>query len=149
VLINYVSFVEALFTTLSVTGLLWLRYKKPDLHRPIKVSTLRVRGEGSAFARSARFATTFLPPFGFVTRVTSPACLSFIAIESQKHASCFMLFPGLHGFADHLLRHLCLLGDLPVLRLTVGGGHRHNHNPVWHSGLLDLHLLAIKARVAR
>ncbi|KAK0179337.1 hypothetical protein PV327_005097 [Microctonus hyperodae] len=37
-LINYVSFVEALFTTLSVSGLLWLRYKRPDLHRPIKVS---------------------------------------------------------------------------------------------------------------
>ncbi|XP_033227368.1 large neutral amino acids transporter small subunit 2 [Belonocnema kinseyi] len=37
VLINYVSFVEALFTTMSVTGLLWLRYKRPDLHRPIKV----------------------------------------------------------------------------------------------------------------
>ncbi|XP_018347860.1 PREDICTED: large neutral amino acids transporter small subunit 2 [Trachymyrmex septentrionalis] len=40
VLINYVSFVEALFTTLSVSGLLWLRYKKPDLHRPIKVSII-------------------------------------------------------------------------------------------------------------
>lgn len=38
VLINYVSFVEAVFTTLSVSGLLWLRYKKPDLERPIKVS---------------------------------------------------------------------------------------------------------------
>lgn len=38
VLINYVSFVEALFITLSVTGLLWLRYKQPDLHRPIKVN---------------------------------------------------------------------------------------------------------------
>ncbi|XP_071626794.1 Y+L amino acid transporter 2 isoform X1 [Temnothorax longispinosus] len=40
VLINYVSFVEALFTTLSVSGLLWLRYKKPDLHRPIKVCAI-------------------------------------------------------------------------------------------------------------
>ncbi|XP_011640812.1 large neutral amino acids transporter small subunit 2 [Pogonomyrmex barbatus] len=40
VLINYVSFVEALFTTLSVSGLLWLRYKKPDLQRPIKVSII-------------------------------------------------------------------------------------------------------------
>lgn len=38
VLINYVSFVEAVFTTISVTGLLWMRYKKPDLNRPIKVS---------------------------------------------------------------------------------------------------------------
>nr|XP_012136967.1 PREDICTED: large neutral amino acids transporter small subunit 1-like [Megachile rotundata] len=38
VLINYVSFVEALFTTLSVSGLLWLRYKSPDRERPIRVS---------------------------------------------------------------------------------------------------------------
>ncbi|XP_043509961.1 large neutral amino acids transporter small subunit 2 isoform X3 [Frieseomelitta varia] len=38
VLIYYVSFVEALFTTLSVSGLLWLRYKSPDRERPIKVS---------------------------------------------------------------------------------------------------------------
>lgn len=37
-LINYVSFVEALFTLISVSGLLWLRYKMPDRHRPIKVN---------------------------------------------------------------------------------------------------------------
>jgi len=38
VLINYLSFVEALFTTLSVSGLLWLRYKRPNAERPIKVN---------------------------------------------------------------------------------------------------------------
>ncbi|KAJ8971765.1 hypothetical protein NQ317_004695 [Molorchus minor] len=38
VLINYVSFVEALFITISVTGLLYLRWVKPDYHRPIKVN---------------------------------------------------------------------------------------------------------------
>lgn len=38
VLINYVSFVEALFTTISVTGLLWMRRTKPDALRPIKVN---------------------------------------------------------------------------------------------------------------
>lgn len=38
VLINYVSFVEALFTLISVSGLLWLRYKRPNAQRPIKVS---------------------------------------------------------------------------------------------------------------
>jgi len=138
VLINYVSFVEALFTTLSVTGLLWLRYKKPDLHRPIKVSILRVRGEASA-----RFATTS----SSVSLSRANAYLPFIATESRK-CPRFILFPGIYGFADHLLRYLCLLGDFSVLCLTVGGGRRHNHNPVWHSGLLDLHLLAIKACVA-
>ncbi|XP_011314128.1 large neutral amino acids transporter small subunit 1 [Fopius arisanus] len=39
-LINYVSFVEALFTTLSVSGLLWMRHKKPNLERPIRVPTI-------------------------------------------------------------------------------------------------------------
>ncbi|KAH8351653.1 hypothetical protein KR059_010641 [Drosophila kikkawai] len=38
VLINYVSYVEALFTLISVSGLLWLRYKQPKTERPIKVS---------------------------------------------------------------------------------------------------------------
>lgn len=38
VLINYTAFVEALFVTLSVSGMVWLRYKRPDLERPIKVN---------------------------------------------------------------------------------------------------------------
>ncbi|XP_035211134.1 large neutral amino acids transporter small subunit 2-like isoform X2 [Stegodyphus dumicola] len=38
VLINYTAFVEALFVTLSVAGMVWLRYTKPDLERPIKVN---------------------------------------------------------------------------------------------------------------
>ncbi|KAL1124282.1 hypothetical protein AAG570_002051 [Ranatra chinensis] len=40
VLINYVSFVEALFILLSVSGLLWLRYRDPDAKRPIKVNII-------------------------------------------------------------------------------------------------------------
>ncbi|XP_015924444.1 large neutral amino acids transporter small subunit 2 isoform X3 [Parasteatoda tepidariorum] len=40
VLINYTAFVEALFVTLSVSGMVWLRYKQPDLERPIKVNIL-------------------------------------------------------------------------------------------------------------
>lgn len=37
-LITYSSFVESFFIMLSVSGLLWLRYTKPDMERPIKVS---------------------------------------------------------------------------------------------------------------
>lgn len=37
-LINYVSYVEALFTLISVSGLLWLRYKQPKTERPIRVN---------------------------------------------------------------------------------------------------------------
>ena len=36
-LIDYSAFVESLFIAVSVAGLLWLRYKQPDLPRPIKV----------------------------------------------------------------------------------------------------------------
>ena len=39
-LINYTAFNESLFITLSVAGLLWLRYKQPDLERPIKVNLI-------------------------------------------------------------------------------------------------------------
>ncbi|CAG0913430.1 unnamed protein product [Notodromas monacha] len=36
VLITYMSFVESLFRALSIGALLYLRWKKPDLYRPIK-----------------------------------------------------------------------------------------------------------------
>lgn len=32
------SYVEALFTLISVSGLLWLRYKQPKTERPIRVN---------------------------------------------------------------------------------------------------------------
>ena len=40
VLINYTSFVESIFMALSVVGLFVLRYTRPTMHRPIKVSHL-------------------------------------------------------------------------------------------------------------
>ncbi|EEB11836.1 large neutral amino acids transporter, putative [Pediculus humanus corporis] len=40
VLINLTSFIESLFTLISVSGLLWLRYTKPELIRPIKVNLI-------------------------------------------------------------------------------------------------------------
>ncbi|KAL3282783.1 hypothetical protein HHI36_005950 [Cryptolaemus montrouzieri] len=40
VLINFVSFVEALFIGISILGLLYMRYTKSDLKRPIKVNIL-------------------------------------------------------------------------------------------------------------
>ncbi|XP_059490385.1 large neutral amino acids transporter small subunit 2 [Neocloeon triangulifer] len=39
-LINYSSFVESFFIMLSVAGILWLRHKKPDMHRPINISVI-------------------------------------------------------------------------------------------------------------
>lgn len=40
ILINYVSYVEALFTLCSVSGLLWLRRTQPTATRPIKVNLI-------------------------------------------------------------------------------------------------------------
>lgn len=37
ILINYTSFMESLFVTISVAGLLYLRWKEPNRERPIKV----------------------------------------------------------------------------------------------------------------
>lgn len=39
-LINYVSFVEALFILMSISGLLYLRIKQPEAKRPIKVNLI-------------------------------------------------------------------------------------------------------------
>lgn len=39
-LINYVSFVEALFILMSISGLLYLRVKQPNAKRPIKVNLI-------------------------------------------------------------------------------------------------------------
>jgi len=37
-LINYISFTESLFILISITALLYMRYKHPEMNRPIKAS---------------------------------------------------------------------------------------------------------------
>lgn len=39
-LINYVQYAEALFTLISISGLLWMRRTNPDAKRPIKVNII-------------------------------------------------------------------------------------------------------------
>jgi L-type amino acid transporter 5 len=59
VLINYTSFVESIFMGMSVVGLLYLRWKRPNMQRPIKVS-LKLRSIFSAHSVEIIIITAYL-----------------------------------------------------------------------------------------
>ena len=40
-LIDYASFVESMFILISISGLLYMRLKRPDMERPIKVGIVK------------------------------------------------------------------------------------------------------------
>lgn len=43
-LLNFLSFARWLFMGLVVAGLIYLRYKRPDMHRPFKVAWTSLMG---------------------------------------------------------------------------------------------------------
>lgn len=61
VLINYTSFVESIFMGLSVIGLLYLRWQRPNMKRPIKVKELQFL-DVSAFRHCFRYRFSSTKP---------------------------------------------------------------------------------------
>lgn len=76
VLITYCSFVESFFIMLSVSGVLWLRYKRPKMIRPIKVNHKFTNQLINYF----RFQGIFHKNFSFILQVSLWVPISFVLI---------------------------------------------------------------------
>lgn len=48
-LLNFLSFARWLFIGIAVAGLIYLRYKRPDMHRPFKVTSAGLTGLRKSF----------------------------------------------------------------------------------------------------
>ncbi|KAL3208065.1 hypothetical protein MRX96_009662 [Rhipicephalus microplus] len=81
VLINYLSFNQWLWVGVSILGMLWLRYKRPNMHRPIKVPLIFP----IVFLAMCTFLT-FMPLYasptetgmGLVILITGIPCLLYL-----------------------------------------------------------------------
>lgn len=101
-LIDYTAFIESLFCTFSVAALLWLRYKRPDLERPIKVSLQ----DGEKFARqNSNSSLSFAGQHR--TSGLLPARLSLPRPAADLH----LALRDRNGCPDHPLRDSRLHGD--------------------------------------
>lgn len=98
--INFFSFFNWLCVALAIIGMLWLRYKRPELERPIKVRAQLVVG-GPDLAHTL----DCLGLSGSCTGETGSECPWGSSIESQGHvASWFCPFWLVCGQATILLR---------------------------------------------
>ena len=94
-LINYTSFVESGFIGISVAGLLYLRYKYPDMHRPIKVRTNAQHHLGEAC----------FPQFSAVR-----ACISDCVVHKgwkEEYRSIIAKLSTVYTFKKHEIVHKC------------------------------------------
>lgn len=109
VLINYTSFVEATFVAAAVGGLLWLRRKRPDVPRPIKVKLID-------FIRTGTGLGTYL-------------IFTFVCFWSS----------GEFGIPDSVFRGVHLSRLLPGFFQSDGSRHGHWNHRHGYSGFLLLH----------
>ena len=59
-LLNFLSFARWLFIGLAVAGLIYLRYKRPDMHRPFKVSSATLIGSHRSVSRCLVLPSSYL-----------------------------------------------------------------------------------------
>lgn len=120
VLINYTAFIESLFVTFSVGALLWLRYKQPNMERPIKVIRsvhyyLEVTKQNMRLMFSvALFGSVWLCgsshiSVSYPTGYSFSAALVFRGLRIPRSASCLRVsLRDWSGRSDHLGRHSCV-----------------------------------------
>lgn len=104
-LIQYCTIVESLFVTLSVMGLLYLRWKHPKMQRPIKVHI----GVPIVFVLICIFLLVLpmvdspLIVLGGLVITLSGIPVYFFGVYWQKKPKTFLNFMGKYSNFDHML----------------------------------------------
>nr|CAD7454751.1 unnamed protein product [Timema tahoe] len=125
VLITYSSFVESFFIMLSVGGMLWLRYKRPNMTRPIKVS-LWVPIVFIVVCMFLVFVPCYYVPYevgmGVLITVTGIPAF-FLGVVWEKKPSWFIHALGFSVGPHCVHRGMYVPGVRTMLLRSIRGGH--------------------------